>query len=130
MREEVYSDSTMRASLWFDREWEVDRVLGSKTDPTKSNTSWDVEKASKQASKNVKIWEINYNISKNWDTLKFDNTKNWWADFNIKKSDILIDWKVNDDKIRKVLSDANITDWIDKIIENVKKEFKEKPSTN
>lgn len=93
-----------------------------------SKTAPDATTAANQAAKNVKIWKINYNISKDWDTLKFDNTKNWWADFDIKKTEISDNWKITDEKIKEVLKNAKITEWVEEIVEEVKKKFKETPT--
>jgi len=103
-----------------------DELLKSYNDSNSKNdnkTATWATKASHQAEKNVKIWNINYNITKNWDTIKFDNIQNWWADFKIKKSEILKNWKIDDNEIKKVLGNANITEWTEDIIKKVKEKF-------
>ena len=79
MREDVYADTTMRSTLWFNRAWEVDRVLGSKSDPTKeSTTSNDATTAVNKTTKEVWLKELSERAnveSQNWMITKIWNIK-------------------------------------------------------
>jgi len=112
MREDVYTDKNMRSALKFNIDWEVDKILWSKTDPTKESSSNTIKTPTAKVTFNNKT----YNIEK-WKSI---NDEHWTTQISYQT---IYDnkWKLKswlDSILKPIIADDNERK---KIIEELEK---------